>query len=123
MYLLGHTDPTLTVRVYQQVIDMGEGGVETLERAIGCTITEAFTLLSGRGVLAPIRHPSEKMPSQLGGRSELEREPSAAVPDGVELGLPAQCSDVSSQRAVRLRWSHARLAPSGCMRVPASTSR
>jgi hypothetical protein len=28
MYLLGHTDPTLTMRVYQQVIDLGEGGAE-----------------------------------------------------------------------------------------------
>jgi hypothetical protein len=72
MYLLGHTDPTLTMRVYQQVIDMGEGGVQTLEQAIGCSIAEAFTLLSGRGVLAPIRHPSEKNASQLGVQSELE---------------------------------------------------
>jgi hypothetical protein len=24
MYLLGHTDPTLTMRVYQQVLDMAE---------------------------------------------------------------------------------------------------
>jgi hypothetical protein len=29
MYLLGHADPTLTMRVYQQVIDMGEGGLQT----------------------------------------------------------------------------------------------
>ena len=72
MYLLGHTDPTLTMRVYQQVIDMGEGGVQTLEQAIGCTIAEAFTLLSGREVLAPNWHPSEKKASQLGGRIELE---------------------------------------------------
>jgi hypothetical protein len=41
MYLLGHTDPTLTMRVYQQVIDMGEGGVQTLELAIGCTVRAA----------------------------------------------------------------------------------
>jgi hypothetical protein len=60
------------MRVYQQVIDMGEGGVETLEQAIGCTIAEAFTVLSGRGVLASNRHPSEKKASQLGERSELE---------------------------------------------------
>ena len=26
MYLIGHTDPTLTMRVYQQVMDMGGGG-------------------------------------------------------------------------------------------------
>ena len=71
MYLLGHTDPTLTMRVYQQVIDMGEGGVQTLEQAIGCTLDEAFTLLSGRGVLAPNWHRRENA-SQLGGRSELE---------------------------------------------------
>lgn len=32
------------------------------EQAIGCTIAEAFTLSSGRGVLAPNRHPSEKRP-------------------------------------------------------------
>jgi hypothetical protein len=72
MYLLGHTDPTLTIRVYQQVIDMGEGGVQTLEQAIGCTIAEAFTLLSGRGVLAPNRHPSEKKAAQPEAWSGLE---------------------------------------------------
>ena len=51
---------------------MGEGGVQTLEQTIGCTIAEAFTLFSGRGVLAPNRHPSEKKASQLGGQGELE---------------------------------------------------
>jgi hypothetical protein len=30
-YLLGHADPALTTRVYQQVIDMGDGGVQILE--------------------------------------------------------------------------------------------
>jgi integrase len=33
MYLLGHTDPTLTMRVYQQVLDMGGAAVEQLEGA------------------------------------------------------------------------------------------
>jgi hypothetical protein len=51
---------------------MGEGGVQTLEQTIGCTIAEAFTLFSGRGVLAPNRHPSEKKASQLDGQRELE---------------------------------------------------
>jgi hypothetical protein len=50
MYRLGHTDPTLTMRVYQQVLDMGDSGVETLEQVIGCTLTEAFTMVSGRGL-------------------------------------------------------------------------
>jgi hypothetical protein len=47
-------------------------GLQTLEQAIACTIAEALTLLSGRGVLAPNGYPSEKKASQLGGRSELE---------------------------------------------------
>ena len=48
MYLLGHRDPTLTMRVYQQVLDMGGGAVETLEQVLGCTIPEAFAIYSGR---------------------------------------------------------------------------
>jgi hypothetical protein len=40
------------MRVYQQVIDMGEGGVETLEKTIGCTLSHAFALLSGRRVVS-----------------------------------------------------------------------
>ena len=38
MYLIGHTDPTLTMRVYQQVIDMGDGGLEAREKLVGCTL-------------------------------------------------------------------------------------
>ncbi len=72
MYLIGHTDPTLTMRVYQQVIDMGEGGLETLEKLIGCTLEEAFALLSGRGVLATNWQPAKKNASQPGAWSELE---------------------------------------------------
>ena len=53
MYLLGHADPTLTMRVYQQVIDMGDGGVQTLEPVIGCTLDEAFALLSAAGGFCP----------------------------------------------------------------------
>jgi Phage integrase family len=48
MYLLGHTDPTLTMRVYQQVLDMGGAAVEQLEGVLGCTIQEAFMTYSGR---------------------------------------------------------------------------
>jgi hypothetical protein len=39
MYLLARTDPTLTMRVHQQ----GEGGVQRLEQAIGCTIAGVRT--------------------------------------------------------------------------------
>jgi integrase len=48
MYLPGHTDPTLTMRVYQQVLDMGGSAVEALEGVLGCTIEEAFVTYSGR---------------------------------------------------------------------------
>ena len=37
MYLMGHTDPTLTLAVYQQVLDMGRGSIERLEGILGCT--------------------------------------------------------------------------------------
>ena len=37
-------------------------------------MAEAFTLLSGRGVVAPNWHPGEKKASQLGGRIELEAQ-------------------------------------------------
>ena len=72
MYLIGHTDPTLTMRPYQQVIDMGDGGVQMLEMAIGCTLEEALALLSGRGVLATNWQPATKNASQPDAWSELE---------------------------------------------------
>jgi hypothetical protein len=72
MYLLGHADPTLTMRVYQQVIDMGDGGVQVLETVIGCTLDEAFALLSGRGVLSTNCPPAQKNASQPETWSGLE---------------------------------------------------
>jgi hypothetical protein len=48
MYLLGHTDPKFTMRVHQQVLDLGGSASEQLERVLGCTVDEAFSLLSGR---------------------------------------------------------------------------
>ena len=64
MYLIGHTDPTLTMRVYQQVIDMGDGGLEAREKLVGCTLEEAFALLSGRGVLSTNCPPAQENASQ-----------------------------------------------------------
>jgi integrase len=52
MYLLGHPDPTLTMRVYQQVLDMRGSAPEQLERVLGCSVDEALALLSGREVSA-----------------------------------------------------------------------
>lgn len=53
MYLLGHTDPKFTMRVYQQVLDLGGSAPEQLERVLACTVDEAFALLSGRELRAP----------------------------------------------------------------------
>lgn len=64
MYLLGHTDPKLTMGVYQQVLDMGATAVDALERIVGCSQDEAFRTLAGRAELAPNRHPAEKMLSR-----------------------------------------------------------
>jgi integrase len=47
MYLLGHTDPKLTLAVYQQVLDLGKGSLETLEQALGCTLAEARAIFNG----------------------------------------------------------------------------
>jgi hypothetical protein len=35
MYLMGYTDPTLTLAVYQQVLGMGKGAVEISSRRLG----------------------------------------------------------------------------------------
>lgn len=36
MYVIGNTDPTLTLRIYQQVMDTGGGALEALDRVLGC---------------------------------------------------------------------------------------
>jgi|tagenome__1003787_1003787.scaffolds.fasta_scaffold18844309_2 hypothetical protein len=58
--------------VYQQVIDMGEGGLETLEKLIGCTLEETFALLPAAASWQPIGNPTKKNASQPGAWSELE---------------------------------------------------
>jgi integrase len=64
MYLLGHADPTLTMRVYQQVLDMGGAAVETLEKVLGCTIEEAFATYCGRESLWTQSVPGAKIVSE-----------------------------------------------------------
>jgi hypothetical protein len=55
MELLGHTDPKLTLAVYQQVLDMGVAAVATLERAMGAPLAEAYEILCGRGSQRRVR--------------------------------------------------------------------
>jgi hypothetical protein len=47
MYLMGHTDPTLTLGVYQQVMDVADGALDLLEELIGCSLEDAKALLEG----------------------------------------------------------------------------
>jgi integrase len=47
MYLMGHTHPSLTLAVYQQVLDLGKGSVEMLEQILGCTLAEARAVYNG----------------------------------------------------------------------------
>jgi hypothetical protein len=60
MYLLGHTDPKLTMGVYQHVLDLGAEGEETLTRVLGGDVSEIGLMLSGRSSsptqIASFRH-------------------------------------------------------------------
>ena len=47
MYLMGHTNASLTLAVYQHVLDGGRGATETLEGCLGCTIAEARAVFTG----------------------------------------------------------------------------
>jgi hypothetical protein len=67
MYLLGHTDPTFTTRVYQQVLDMRGPALEQLEAVLGCTVDKALALLSGGEVL--------RMKSQSAGEDRRRTSP------------------------------------------------
>jgi hypothetical protein len=51
---LGHTDPTLTLAVYQQVLDMGKGSVGLLEEVLGCNLHEARAVFNGEATAAEI---------------------------------------------------------------------
>jgi integrase len=47
MYLMGHTDPTLTLGVYQQVMDVADGALDLLKDLLGCSLEDAKALLEG----------------------------------------------------------------------------
>jgi hypothetical protein len=69
MKLLGHTDPKFTMGVYQQVLDMSDGGIEIIEKLLGASADELFTTLSERAPRRSFTRPmpalDEKMPSWL----------------------------------------------------------
>ena len=53
MYLLGHTDPTLTLAVYQQVLDLGRGVGRDARAAARRTLAEARTRSSAASAPGP----------------------------------------------------------------------
>lgn len=70
MYLLGHTNPKMTMGVYQQVLDMSDNGIALIEKLLGGNATELFVTLSGRraaGSFGPVMvREAEIMPSWPG---------------------------------------------------------
>jgi hypothetical protein len=68
--LMGHTDRTLTLAVYQQVLDVGKGSVELLEQTLGCTPAAARAAYNGEATAAEILGASrEPAPGKSPGRS------------------------------------------------------
>jgi hypothetical protein len=48
MYLLGHTNPKLTMTVYQHVLDLGDGQIELPAQLLGGGTNDLFRILSRR---------------------------------------------------------------------------
>jgi hypothetical protein len=70
MYVLGRTDPTLTMGSHQQVLDVSAPDTEkNLKRLLGCTLREGFEILAGRGIWTPNGHRGEKCPPPVSIRS------------------------------------------------------
>jgi len=48
MYLLGHESPTLTLAIYEQVLDLTDGGLAVLEDLLGAPTEQLVATLTGR---------------------------------------------------------------------------
>jgi hypothetical protein len=77
MYLMGHTDPTLTLAVYQQVLDMGKGSVELLEHTLGCTLAAARAVYNGEATAAEILVASSELAPRRSSGSSRSKAPTA----------------------------------------------
>jgi len=116
MHLIGHTDPTLTLAVYQQVLDMGKGLVELLEHTLGSTPAAARAVYNGEATAAEIlgasREPAPgRFPERTRSNEPLATNGRAArMVSGIESGTSAslhlgtqQCKRGSSCRKERIR--------------------
>jgi integrase len=111
MYLMGHTDPTLTLAVYQQVLDMGKGSVGLLEETLGCSLADARAIYNGESTVADILgtnpEPSSTLPragagSKPGGSRTGRREGGVSgtkpEPDGKMPRRPRRKAAVGHQK-------------------------
>ena len=110
MYLLGHTDPRFTMRVYEQVFDAGPQTVAQLETALGCSLQEAFAIYSGRQVSGLKPDSAQKTPRGAVGSSRsskrhapfLERYPAKRL-----MGFEPTTFCMASRRSSQLSYSRA----------------
>ena len=114
MYLLGHTDPKLTLAVYQQVLDLGRGSVETLEQTLGCTLAEARAIFNGEapapGVLGTKAEPRTKNASAAADRRAGRRKKKAGLqglPRKRMKGLEPSTFCMASRRSSQLSYIRA----------------
>ena len=84
--LLGHTDARMTLGVYAQLLKLGHGDVEALERVMGCTRDEARVLFEAEDPRAverlqfrTISEPPSQLRSSLPRRGVLVRREKARI--------------------------------------------
>ena len=68
---MGHADPTLTLAIYLQVLDMGKGSVELLEQTLGCTLAAARAVYNGEATAAEILGASREPAPRRSPRTQL----------------------------------------------------
>lgn len=68
VYLLGHDDPTMTVGIYQQMLNEGPGSVDAFEKLAGATRDEAEIVLRGASNPTPFRPPGPEKALREGRR-------------------------------------------------------
>ena len=83
MYLMGHTDPTLTLAVYQQVLNIGKGAVELLEQTLGCTLAEARAIYNGEAQAAKVDEKPEQSNPAAGTSAHERSLPSEGFPEPI----------------------------------------
>ena len=64
MRLMGHANPSFTMGVYQQVLDMTQGAEETFEKVTGASFPQAFATLSERDLPTIFRPVTPETPSE-----------------------------------------------------------